>query len=166
MPNQTVYHNAPTGLTVYAYPQANSLTGWTTHRVQLVEGTGDNIGRYSGAVDDAQGLSWVVFEQAAQPSSWDDQAGVINLPNSQYTIMATGTAATASAGATTLTVTGLALDASKYAKHFLAFADGDNQGAAIEILASSTGTTINLKDGIPAAIAATGARVQIGGRAR
>lgn len=78
---------------------------------------------------------------------------------------APGTAAAASAGASSLTITGLAMDASKYAKQYVLLQEGNGQGFASEILATSTGTTFNLKDALPAAVTLNDA-VLILGKAR
>lgn len=155
MANQTVYHNAPTGLTVYAYPQAKSLTDWTTHRVQLTEGSGDDVGRYSGAVDDAKGLVWVVFEQAAQPSSWDDQAAVITLPERMAD---EGTVDGGTATTTVIPVTGLRLTAvgSYVGQYFI-------QGADWREIVAYDGTEITLDKALPAA-PGDGERFLVGGK--
>lgn len=71
MATHTATHLAATGKTVYAYPTGQSLTDWTTHRAALTEGTGDNVSRYTGTLNDANGYEWLVFEQALQPASWD-----------------------------------------------------------------------------------------------
>jgi len=61
-----------TGLTLYAYPTAQSLADWTTYRVLLTEGTGADAGRYVGSADPANGTSLVLFSGATQPASWAD----------------------------------------------------------------------------------------------
>lgn len=70
----TLQHIAATGGTYYAFPASQSLAAWTTYRVQLVEGTVANIGRYQGTVDSYG--PWYVFSGASQPASWDDYVAV------------------------------------------------------------------------------------------
>ncbi len=80
-------------------------------------------------------------------------------------IVAEGTASAATAGADSITVTGLAMDAYEYRHHFLIIPSGNGQGTAYEILATSSGTTFQLKEGLRAAVAGS-TTVKIGGRAR
>lgn len=59
-----------TGRTLYAYPEANSLADWTTHRVALTEASAPNLGRYAFTLDDSKGTLWGIFEGASQPADW------------------------------------------------------------------------------------------------
>ena len=78
-----------------------------------------------------------------------------------------GTVNDASATINSFTVAGFPLTMNNYAKQYLVFpAIGDNlDGQAIEILANSSGTTVQLKDALPEA-PANGRAIKIGGRAR
>lgn len=75
----TVYWAAATGGAYYAFPSSQSLDDWTTYRVQLSEGVGANVGRYTGSLDDAHGTSWFLFSGATQPASWGASVGATTL---------------------------------------------------------------------------------------
>jgi hypothetical protein len=72
------------GITVYAFPDrasGYSLADWTTHRVQLTEGTGANAGHYTGSLDETKSQLWWAFEGSSQPTDWDDQIAYFPLAN-------------------------------------------------------------------------------------
>jgi hypothetical protein len=71
----TVYWQAPAGGTYYAYPANQSLADWTTYRVALTGGTGADVGRYSGSLNDAHGMEWLVFNGSSMPTTWDAYVG-------------------------------------------------------------------------------------------
>lgn len=69
---RTIYHIAATGGTFHAYPLGESLEDWETHAVELVEGEGADVGRYSGTVDDEAGLFWAIFSGETAPEDWSE----------------------------------------------------------------------------------------------
>lgn len=66
----------PTGATLYAFPVEQSLDDWTTYRVLMIEGTGDDEGKYTASVDPANGYYWYVFVGSSQPE-WEDALPLI-----------------------------------------------------------------------------------------
>jgi len=69
------------GLQIYAFPDRTegfSIADWTTHRVQLVEGTGANTGIYIGELDETKATLWRVFAGASQPT-WDQSFAYVDL---------------------------------------------------------------------------------------
>lgn len=67
---QIIEHTSSSSGPFYAFPlsEAPSFANWSTKRVQL---NGSN-GYFSGSVDTANGLIWLVFSGASQPTSFDD----------------------------------------------------------------------------------------------
>lgn len=61
----------PTGATLYAFPVDQSLDDWLDYRVLMVEGSGDDVGKYSASVDPEDGYEWYVFIGSSQPI-WGD----------------------------------------------------------------------------------------------
>lgn len=94
----TVYYSAASGGTYYAYPIGQSLADWTTYRSQLSPGSSPNASRYSGTLNDAHGLAWVVFSGASQPASWDAAVADIDLQTAVMptTLLSTTTSDTGS----------------------------------------------------------------------
>lgn len=79
MANFTVEHADQTGLTIYAYPANQSLADWTTYRVELVEQTSSNLGKYEGTVDSDDGRDWLVYIGADQPA-YNDYVAMWSVP--------------------------------------------------------------------------------------
>lgn len=77
--NHTVYYTAPSGNVLYAFPVSQSLANWATYRVSLAENSAPNTGRYSGVLNDANGIDWRVFQGSAQPNAWDEYIASIDL---------------------------------------------------------------------------------------
>jgi hypothetical protein len=67
------------GQTLYAYPDGYSLADWITHRVQLVEQSAPNLGRYQATLDESKSTLWRFFEGAGQPTNWSESKGYFQL---------------------------------------------------------------------------------------
>jgi hypothetical protein len=74
------------GQTIYAYPDGYSLADWITHRVQLVEQSAPNLGRYQAALDESKSTLWRFFEGAGQPANWNEAKGFFNLSSGSANI--------------------------------------------------------------------------------
>lgn len=79
----------PTGATIYVFPSSQSLADWTTYRVLMVEGTGDDAGLYTASVDPANGTEWLAFVGSSQPTWADAILGVVfSIENSAEVVAA------------------------------------------------------------------------------
>jgi hypothetical protein len=75
------------GQTLYAFPSTDSLANWTLSRIQLVEGTGANTGRYTASLDETISSLWYFFEGATQPANWGLSKGYFDLiPEASFTV--------------------------------------------------------------------------------
>jgi hypothetical protein len=70
--------DVPTGQTYYAFPRTQSLADWATYRIQLVELSAPDEGRYEGDIDDTNGFVWYIFQGSSQPSNWSAPEAIID----------------------------------------------------------------------------------------
>ncbi len=96
-----------TGQTLYWFPASRSLADWTTYRVLAVEASAPNLGKYSATLDsDSADLTedpdapFVLFEGAAQPSSFEDGLQTTNVIDSTESSATRTVLAVADAGLT------------------------------------------------------------------
>lgn len=76
----TVYYTDSTpGTAVSLLNETASLADWAS-RIQMVEGTGANTGRWSATV--TTNGRYKVFEGASQPADWEDNVGTIVVDDS------------------------------------------------------------------------------------
>lgn len=69
---EVIYLNSLPGTRVFCFPLNQSLSNWLSGRVELIEGTGPNAGRWTGTLADN---NWAVFEGNAQPSNFSESVG-------------------------------------------------------------------------------------------
>lgn len=75
MPSIT-YTNSTPGTIVDCFPVDASLSNWNSLKVRLTEGTGANIGRWTGTLDPGD---WAVFEGGTTPSTFELSVGIIDV---------------------------------------------------------------------------------------
>ena len=76
----------PSGLTLYAFPEGQSLANWTTYRIELTESASPNTGYYTAQLDNGVALVYRLFSGASQPSSWSASIEYFNLNQNVFTV--------------------------------------------------------------------------------
>jgi hypothetical protein len=89
------------GAELYVYPADLSLADWATYRVPMIEGSGDDAGRYTASVEPNISTTWKCFVGDAQPV-WADavpgvgwELGLFGEPATSQTVFLFGYAAAA-----------------------------------------------------------------------
>lgn len=173
----TINHTDDSGLSLYAFPadSAYSLVDWTTHRVALAERAGPDVGIYDATLDDAKGVTWLVFEGANQPAGYAYAIAKVDLLGEQIAADAAAAKAAAEYGvsgtiddeAATVSTFKLSADFSSddalYAKRALIFGDGAYAGVSYRITAyDGPNRRVTIYPALPAA-PADGTAVRIAG---
>lgn len=74
----TIYFTDSTpGTLIYAFPITASLAQWVSSRVQLIEGTSPNTGRWSGTLTPGE---WRIFEGSTQPTDFSEAIYTVIIP--------------------------------------------------------------------------------------
>ena len=77
MPTVT-YTDSPSGTIIDCFPLSAALVDWTTLKVRLTEGTGANLGRWTGNLGYG---NWAVFAGGTTPSSFTSSIGTFYVEN-------------------------------------------------------------------------------------
>ena len=77
MPTVT-YTDSPSGTIIDCFPLSAALVDWATLKVRLTEGTGANLGRWTGNLGYG---NWAVFAGGATPSSFTSSIGTFYVEN-------------------------------------------------------------------------------------
>jgi hypothetical protein len=69
---EVIYTDSPPGTRVFCFPLNQSLANWLTGRIELIEGSGVDAGRWIGTLPIN---NWAVFEGNMQPSNFSERVG-------------------------------------------------------------------------------------------
>ena len=73
----TFFHES--GEAIFMFPASKSLADWNTYRVELVEQSAPDEGKYVGTINTSEDEDWLVYPGSAQPSA-NDFIAVWSLP--------------------------------------------------------------------------------------